>query len=155
MLIGAWLGATALATLVAWGAVRQVTAEVSPTAVLPVPSAVAIADDVSEQGNPANPPAAGGQANGQPRDPEAGNDPQAEPATTEAYELAGGVVTVRYVDGTARLVSAAPTSGFDVDVNDGGPDKVDVRFRSDAHESRLVARWRGGAPDAQRDERSR
>ena len=145
LLVGAWALATLVATLVAWAAVRQVTNQVSPTSLLPVPAAVDVADLASEQ------PAGDQQA----EEPEESEGPGTAPAVTEAYDLAGGVVTVRYRNGTARVVTATPNSGFDVDVNDGGPEKVDVRFRSDAHESRLVTRWRNGSPDPERDERPR
>ena len=192
VLIGVWLVATGLATLVAWGAVRQVTDQVSPTAVLPLPSAVAIADEPdvqptagatpdrprrrrnqvadlpteprpesprpaepTDQEVSANPPNEETRPGGQNADEETGNNTQAQPATTEAYELVGGVVTVRYDNGTVRLVSATPNSGFDVDVNEGGPDEVDVRFRSDSHESRLETRWRDGRPDPEREEEPR
>lgn len=144
LLIGTWALVTLGATLVAWVAVRQVTAEVSPSQTLPFPSEVALAADPSRAGGvagPAPPTVAPGEAGGA--------------TTTEAYDLTGGLVTVRYQGGSTTLVSAAPNSGFGVEVNDGGPDKVDVRFRSERHESRLVTRVRDGAPDPQRDERRR
>ena len=182
LLVGAWALATLAATLVGWGAVRQVTAEVSPAQTLPFPSAVALADDVSDPG-----PATDSPASERPREPAARpqrtappdppapvvpDEPAADPAperdqppaeqrpreessTTQAYTLTGGVVTVRYRGGSTTLVSATPNSGFGVDVNDSGPGKVDVRFRSDRHESRLVTRMRNGVPDPEQEERPR
>ena len=148
ILFGAWALVTLSATLVAWAAVRQVTDEVSPAQTLPFPSAVALAD---EETGPRAPVAEQEQ-----EDAAAAGEPAPEaPAVTEAYNLTGGVVTVRYRGETTTLVSATPNSGFGVEVNDGGPGKVDVRFRSDRHESRLVTRWRSGAPDPQREERPR
>lgn len=175
------------ATLVAWAAVRQVTDAVSPSTVLPLPSAVAIADQRSEIVQSPAPTHPGGEAKpdraDKPRNrakpdivteppaaapppaiqepaedaenPEAEEDTERSPTVTEAYELKGGVVTVRYSGSATRLISATPNSGFDVDVHDGGPGKVDVRFRSDDHESRLVTRVRDGAPEPQREERPR
>ena len=185
--------ATALATLVAWGAVRRVTDQVSPPPVLPLPTAVAIVDEGTAP--PAEPTEtqqrggreeAGAEARKQrrrqreelqqsaaeatqpPVETQPADDPPPQPADeaeppertqsetiTQSYDLVGGTVTVRYRDATTRLVQATPNSGFDLDVHDGGPGKVDVRFRSDRHESRLVARWDDGAPDPQTEERPR
>jgi hypothetical protein len=140
--VGAWALATLGATLVSWAAVRQVTAEVSPSQTLPFPSAVVLADDpIAAPDAPAPAP---------PADPDAD-----EPATTESYVLTGGLVTVRYRGTTTTLVSAAPNSGFGAEVNDAGPEKVDVRFRSDGHESRFATRLRDGTPDPQTEERPR
>jgi hypothetical protein len=142
--VGAWALATLGATLVSWAAVRQVTAEVSPSQTLPFPSAVALADDpVAEPDTTAPAPTA-------PAEPDTD-----APATTESYRLTGGLVTVRYRGTATTLVSAAPNSGFGAEVNDTGPEKVDVRFRSDGHESRFSTRLRGGTPDPQTEERAR
>lgn len=186
LLVGAWALSTIAATLVGWVAVRQVTDQVSPATVLPLPSAVALVEGSSEtavvtpaatDAATAGPRRKGRRPNvqteqnrprthddgvaGTPTSPPPQPDPPApqenpQPAAvTEAYELVGGAVTVRYRDGSTTLISATPNSGFDVDVNDGGPEKVDVRFRSDEHESRLVTRWRAGAPDPRREEQPR
>ena len=129
VLTGVWVLSTLAATLVAWGAVRLVADQVAPGTVAPLPTAVALSE---------------------------GQESAPEPsATTQAYDLVGGVVTVRYQGTSTRLVEASPNSGFVVEVNDGGPGKVDVRFRSDEHESRFVTRLRDGNPDPQREERPR
>ena len=47
-------------------------------------------------------------------------------------------------DGTVELDAAAPAVGFTMEIEDDGPDKVEVRFRSDEHESRFKADWEGG-----------
>lgn len=92
----------------------------------------------------------------EPKDePEPAEQEQSSAPITEAYDLVGGVVTVRYSGTSTTLVEASPESGFVAEVNEGGPDKVDVRFRSDEHESRLVTRIRDGEPDPEREERSR
>lgn len=145
VLVTAWVLGTAAATLVAWAAVRQVAAEVAPPGVLPLPAVAAV------EAPTAAPPAA---ASDQPGAPPTEDAPTAR-AVTEAYTLTGGVVTVRYRGGRTTLVGATPNSGFEVDVHDSGPDEVEVRFRSDDHESRLVTRWTAGAPRPQRDERPR
>ena len=63
----------------------------------------------------------------------------------------GGTVGVRFENGTARLLWATPKPGFEVD-SSGSTDQVDVRFRSDSHESRLRAFWENG-PQAEVEER--
>lgn len=104
---------------------------------------------------PADDPAVDQPARQQP-DSSGEGDQDPEPvATTQAYDLVGGVVTVRYQGTSTRVVEASPNSGFVVEVNDGGPDTVDVRFRSDDHESRFVTRIHDGSPDPQREERPR
>ena len=183
VLTAVWLLATVAATLVAWAAVRQVTAEVSPSRTLPFPSGVALADGATapaaptqasdapateapprprRSDGPAAPasdrPVAAAEeppANGDREEPEDDEPAPAAPVTTEAYNLTGGVVTVRYRGSAVTLVSATPNSGFGVDINDAGPGKVDVRFRAEEHESRLVTRVRDGVPDPQREERPR
>lgn len=215
VLISVWALTTVAATFIAWAAVRQVTNQVSPQAVLPLPQADVIADVAPSQppstdaevaqenrepgdrvgGNRAGETGGGNNAGAAdpPRDPDGAgddagaadaDDPPAHPANpprrdeepdraeeepqqeeeaeppapatfTEAYDLVGGVVTIRYRGASATLLEASPESGFVAEVNDGGPDKVDVRFRSDDHESRIVARVHEGQPDPEIEERSR
>ena len=104
---------------------------------------------------PADEPAADDPAPQPPSGGDGGEAQEPDPVTTRAYDLVGGVVTVRYQGTSTRLVEASPNSGFVVEVHDGGPGKVDVRFRSDEHESRFVTRVRDGSPDPQREERPR
>jgi len=59
------------------------------------------------------------------------------------YQLAGGSVGVRFENGAAHLLWATPNTGFSVDSN-GDSSSVDVRFRSESHESRLKAYWDNG-----------
>lgn len=71
--------------------------------------------------------------------------------TTRTYQLVGGTVGVRFENTGARLLWATPKPGFRVD-SSGSSDQVDVRFRSDAHESRLKAFWENG-PQSEVEER--
>ena len=148
MLFGGWALATLAATGVGLVALGRVTDQVSPSEALPPPAApVAL-----ETAPPATPPdpSTPNTAPSTSRPSDGGGQSQ-----TEGYELTGGVVTVRYVDGTTTLVQATPRSGYEMDVKSRGPAEVEVRFRSDAHESRFVALWRAGAPVVERDERAR
>lgn len=152
LLVTTWAGATAVATFVAWAAVDQVTDEVAPSAAVPLPAAVAAAQPAQAPVTPGP----GDRGTEQPKpQPDPTADPQPQAAGTVGYDLVGGAVTVRYRGATTELVQATPRSGFVVDVREGGPDKVEVRFSSDRHESRLLARVSDGRPDADRDERPR
>jgi hypothetical protein len=69
------------------------------------------------------------------------------------YDLVGGTVGVRFQNGTARLLWATPAPGFRAE-RSGSDDEVDIRFRSDTHESRLRAFWDNG-PQAEVEEKPR
>jgi hypothetical protein len=71
-------------------------------------------------------------------------------AEDRTYDLTGGSVGVRFENGTARLLWATPAAGFRAESHGGG-DQVDIRFRSDTHESRLRAFWDNG-PQAEVEE---
>jgi hypothetical protein len=72
-------------------------------------------------------------------------------ATTAAVTLGVVAVGVHFENGGARLLWATPKPGFRVD-SSGSSDQVDVRFRSDDHESRLNAFWDNG-PRSEVEER--
>lgn len=58
--------------------------------------------------------------------------------------MVGGWVRIVVGDGTVVLDAAAPAVGFTMEVIDDGPSEVEVRFRSDEHESRFEADWEAG-----------
>lgn len=66
------------------------------------------------------------------------------PPEIQTYQLVGGWVRVVVGDGSVDLDAAAPAVGFTMEITDGGPDEVEVRFRSDEHESRFKADWEAG-----------
>lgn len=77
--------------------------------------------------------------------PTAGTEPSPTGAAEDrTYDLIGGSVGVRFESGSARLLWATPAAGFRAERH-GDSDQVDVRFRSDTHESRLRAFWNNGA----------
>lgn len=53
------------------------------------------------------------------------------------YTSVGGTVTVRLQNGALSLVSATPAAGFTIDSSTSRADRVEVRFRSDGHDSRI------------------
>jgi hypothetical protein len=66
------------------------------------------------------------------------------PTEIRSYELIGGSVTVEVGNGTVGLAGASPKAGFSMDVENSGPEKVEVEFESDHHESSFSARFRDG-----------
>lgn len=65
------------------------------------------------------------------------------PAQTTSYTLVGGVVTIRSLPGVVNFISAVPQPGFSTDVRETGPDRVRIRFESEAHNSDFRAEWQG------------
>ena len=69
-----------------------------------------------------------------------------QPPTTgiRSFDLVGGSVTVEVGGNTVRLAGASPKSGFSMDVENSGPEKVEVDFKSEHHESHFSARFENG-----------
>lgn len=66
-------------------------------------------------------------------------------SSEHTYTGTGGSVTVRF-DGTAlTLVSSRPSAGFTAEVAHEEPDRIEVRFQSEIHETRIEVRVEGGA----------
>jgi len=101
----------------------------------------------------------------QPRPPD-GQGPPGPAATTapapatgvtsRTFTMVGGSATVSCGSGTASLVSATPNPGFEMEsgLSSGGTG-LEVRFRSDTHESRLEASCSGLAVQGQVEEEAR
>jgi hypothetical protein len=68
-----------------------------------------------------------------------------EPSSTRTIESTGGSVAVGCTGDRVRLEFATPRPGYSTDVNDPGPDKLDVRFEHDDDESRVVVTCRSGS----------
>ncbi len=58
--------------------------------------------------------------------------------------VSGGTVVVEASGGAVSLVSAVPNPGYEVEVDDAGPDEVRVEFESDDSKSEVRVRWDGG-----------
>lgn len=81
----------------------------------------------------------------------------APPATTttvaapgpefRSYELVGGSVRIRILGTQVFFAGATPAPGFDVDVEEQGPEKVVVEFETPEHESKFVAKFEDGELD--------
>ncbi len=68
------------------------------------------------------------------------------PTETATYNLVGGWVQIAYGPGIVELVGAAPNSGFSIEIKESGPDRVEVEFESDDHESKFRADETAAAP---------
>jgi len=69
----------------------------------------------------------------------AAGDPQ-----VAAFPMPGGTVVVRYTTEWIELVSATPDQGYGVDVESGGPDRVEVEFEGPAGDTTFQAELRDG-----------
>lgn len=83
-----------------------------------------------------------------------GSTPAPVGPTTRTYTLEGGSVAIRFEPGKVTVVWATPNSGYEVDVETYAADRVEVRFRSETHESQVTAWW-DGAPRDEIDEEDR
>ena len=68
----------------------------------------------------------------------------AAPVITQ-YVSIGGSITVKLQNGALSLVSTNPTAGFEIDSSTSRADRVEVRFRSNDHDSRIRIDLVGGA----------
>ena len=73
--------------------------------------------------------------------------PEPAPAPlTLHYNSIGGSITVQLDNGALSLVSATPAEGFHIDSSTDRADRVEVRFRSDTHDSRIRIDLVNGSP---------
>ena len=128
VLLATWLVATAAATALAWVAVREVTADV-----LPAPATAVVPPSPAPSTGPSQPPSA-------------------PAAVTQTYDLVGGSVTVRFIGAATELESHTVSPGFTAEVRAAGPERVEVRWRSDDHESRITIDQEGGTPRVRPEE---
>ena len=64
--------------------------------------------------------------------------PPTSSATVTVYDSSGGSITVRLAGGAIALVGdPSPRAGYSVRIDDNGPDRVGVRFESDAGRSEI------------------
>ncbi len=73
-----------------------------------------------------------------------GNDPTSSsptttpaPPTTSVFSGDGGSITVRLQDGSLTLIAYTPTGGYSVMVQHSNGDRVEVRFESSTHRTRI------------------
>jgi cytoskeletal protein RodZ len=159
LLAATWLAGTLLATVIVYEAVGVVAGQVTdqrpepisqsavsqslshPAVTIPSSSPAQTAAPTASPTTPATPtaaPATGGAGTQPP--PTAAAAP-----TTRTFALVGGTASLSCGSGAISLDWATPNPGFQVETgtSDGGA-QVEVRFRSDSHESRLDAWCAGG-----------
>lgn len=78
-------------------------------------------------------------------------------ASTKTYRSSGGTVVVSVDEGarTVVLLGATSAAGFDVDVEDDGPDEVRVEFKSSSLESKIKVKFEGSVLDVEIDDQSK
>jgi len=86
----------------------------------------------------------GSAATSNPGTSNPGTSPSTNPSVTgppapvsSTFNSEGGSITVRLQNGTLSLVKADPSPGFEITEQRDEPDRVDVRFRSDTHSTRI------------------
>jgi cytoskeletal protein RodZ len=61
----------------------------------------------------------------------------------------GGRVVIRYRPEQVELQAATPAPGFEVELDDTGPQRVRVEFESEDRDIRVEARWANGSLDVE------
>lgn len=156
LLVVGWLAGTGAAVALGVQAVDVVTASVTEERPAPL-SSEAVRAALTSTTTSGPPPGTGATATTGPTGPvttapttTTAGPVAFPPAEDRTYRLTGGTVGVRFERGAARLLWATPQPGFRVETRRSSP-RVDVRFESEDHESRLDASWDGG-PRAEIDE---
>ena len=161
-LVAVWLAGTALSVAMGWGAVSLVRSNVDLTS-----ATDDVRDDIVEMiastppgisPSPSPSPSPSGSAaparSAAPSSTAAGR-PTLPRQTARTFSLRGGTVEARCAGARITLGYATPRAGFEVEVNDDDPGELSVRFRSDAHESRLDATCVNGSPSGRVRENAR
>ena len=109
-----------------------------------LPSSVPTSNDSNGVTSTTAPGGSGGTAVTTTTQPGATTTAPAAPVTKQ-YVSIGGTITVKLQNGALSLVSSTPTAGFSIDSVTDRADRVEVRFRSDDHDSRIRIDLVGGA----------
>lgn len=150
-----WLLGTLASTALAWVAVSAVGGEVtdtppgvlSPTAVA---EAARAATTTTASTAPTTAPPAPTVTTRAPTPATTAAPPP--PTRTQVFTTRGGSANVRCTGDAASLEWATPAPGYEGEVHDAGPDRVEVRFEGDDDESRLTVECRGGTPSARQED---
>jgi eukaryotic-like serine/threonine-protein kinase len=104
------------------------------------------ADEANEPADEANEPAENEDEQPAPPPTAPPTPPTSQPTTsTQTFSLIGGTVMVTCTGNAITLDSATPNAGFTIDKAENEDGQVEVRFRSDSHESRLQVACQNGA----------
>lgn len=152
----AWVAALVLATVLTWQIVGLADSQVGDVPVaaaptLPDASSTSIATTTSLAPDTTSPTTAS-TTTVATTPSQSTSTPTSTPPSTEAADewsvrtvnSSGGTVVVRHRPGEVELQAATPASGFSVEIDDSGPDRVRVEFESDDADIRVEVRWRDG-----------
>ncbi|HKC20093.1 MAG TPA: hypothetical protein VKE27_10725 [Candidatus Dormibacteraeota bacterium] len=175
LLAATWLAGTALATLIVYEAVGAVALQVTdqsleplaqqglaqsfaapPSSAAPSPTAAGVASPsaVPPPTQPAtHTPVAGGGGGGGGGG--TSSPPPVAASSNRTFTLVGGTANLTCTGDQISLNWATPNNGFQVETgsSDGGA-QIEVRFRSDSHESQLQAWCSAGAVQGSVQEQS-
>ncbi len=156
--VGAWLGATLVAVLIASAAVGTVRSESEqPGATSPYFAPTTIASGITTS-TTAAPPSSTTTTTAPPSSTSTSTTTTTTPSSSSTsstttttvagiprtYSLDGGTVTILATNPFVTLIGAVPNAGFTVDVEEAGPTRVKVEFESESHESEFDAYWSNG-----------
>lgn len=154
-----WLIGVAIATTIAWNAVQLVGSEVTDETAGPLSPAslTGVADPPTPTGRASATPTRSPSATptrttspGTQTRPPRSAPPSPPPSSSRApvtrtWTTQGGSTAMSCTGSRLTLRYASPNTGFEVDVNRSG-DEIEVRFRSDDHESRVRVECLSGTP---------
>lgn len=166
-LIAAWVGATALAVVVAAAAVGSVREGVTdqPQAAAPVVRNTLADLGLTTTSEPSTTTTVPGTTTTSEAPPSTTTTTVASSSTTTTtrppastttttkapdvqvlppYATAGGTVTISVAEPSVWLVAAVPNAGYRADVEKAGPNVVEVEFESEGTEIKFRARWDHG-----------
>jgi hypothetical protein len=134
---------------------RTTTTETTPT---PPPGSQTGEGAPPQDGSATTLPEGGDGASAGPP-PTIGSDPGSAPAPAPTpaeqaitFDAVGGSVSVRWSSTTMTLVGVQAGAGFTFEITHEESDRIEVRFESDNHESRVELRLVGGQIDDRIDE---
>ena len=165
LLFATWLAGTLLATAVVYEAVHMVAGQVTELhadglsqagvghAVRPTATPSSAPPETAPAGTPPVPSSSPGGSPPQDATPPVTGtgsasttpSPPAQPNDTRTFSLVGGTASVTCSGSQIAVNWATPNGGYEVEIDSSsGGGTIEVRFRSDTHESRLEAWCSGG-----------
>lgn len=153
-LAAAWLLALAVTTALTWQIVSAADSQVgaTPAEIVATPSTSVGATPTSLDTTPTTSQAATTSTSSGPSTTSSSGSPttSAPPQETASWSVrtvstAGGAVVLRYRPNEVELQAATPLPGFEVEVDDPGPERVRVEFESEDTDVRVEAKWDDGS----------
>lgn len=148
----AWVAAVLITTAVTWQIVSFADSQVSarPVEVVAVTSTASTSATSSSVANTSTtvPGTTGSSTSSTTTSSTSASTPTTDAEwSVRTISSAGGTVVIRHRPGEVELQAATPASGFEVEIDDAGPDRVRVEFESDDSDVRVEAEWNNGELD--------